>query len=128
MGFFSWITQDTGESIANTYSSRRTFSVTMTDDKGNRWVEKDYDGYGVFDGKDFYELLDEMNGGAGCRDAGITLSFSSKPHKSPLALSVRCLLRRRFSEGLPKPRIFLLIKNCYATNQIRTIRHDRVDD
>ena len=83
MGFFSWITQDTGESIANTYSSRPTFSVTMTDDKGNRWREEDYEGYGVFGGKDFYELLDEMNGGSGCRDAGIELSFSTKPHKSP---------------------------------------------
>ena len=83
MGLFSWITQDTGESIANTYSSRRTFPVTMTDDKGRCWQEKNYDGYGVFGGKDFYELLDEMNGGSGCRDAGIELSFSTKAHKSP---------------------------------------------
>ena len=83
MGFFSWITQDTGESIANTHSSRHTFSVTMTDDKGNRWREENYDGYGRFGGKDFYELLDEMNGGSGCRDAGIELSFSGKPHNSP---------------------------------------------
>ena len=35
----------------------------MTDDKGNRWEESNYDGYGVFGGKDYYALLDEMNGG-----------------------------------------------------------------
>ena len=34
----------------------------MTDDKGNEWIEDNYDGYGVFGGKDFYELMAEMNG------------------------------------------------------------------
>jgi len=34
----------------------------MFDDKGNRWEEKKYDGYGVFGGKDFYDLVAEMNG------------------------------------------------------------------
>jgi len=52
MGFFSWYTQDTGESIANNYSSRPTFTVFMVDDKGNKWREDDYEGYGVFGGKD----------------------------------------------------------------------------
>jgi hypothetical protein len=28
----------------------------MIDDKGNIWEEKEYDGYGVFGGKDYYEL------------------------------------------------------------------------
>ena len=83
MGFFSWITQDTGQSISNNYSIRPTFSVTMTDDKGNRWREENYGGYGVFGGKDFYELLDEMNGGYGDRNRGINLSFSGQPYKSP---------------------------------------------
>ncbi len=62
MGFFSWKTQDTDKSIANKYSIRRTFRVQMMDNKGNVWTEDDYDGYGVFDGKDYYELLAEMNG------------------------------------------------------------------
>lgn len=62
MGFFSWVTQDTGKSIANSYSSRKPFKVVMLDDKGNRWVENNYEGYGCFNGKDFYELLAEMNG------------------------------------------------------------------
>jgi hypothetical protein len=62
MGFFSWKTQDTDKSIANQYSNRKTFRVQMMDNKGNVWTEDDYEGYGNFGGKDFYELLAEMNG------------------------------------------------------------------
>jgi len=78
MGFFSWKTNDTKRSIANQYSSRSTFTVYMRDNKGNVWVEEDYDGYGVFGGKDYYELLAEMNGLEPDRDAGISLQFDSK--------------------------------------------------
>ena len=62
MGFFSWKTQDTDKSICNEHSNRKTFSVQMMDNKGNVWTEDNYDGYGRFGGKDFYELLAEMNG------------------------------------------------------------------
>jgi hypothetical protein len=62
MGFFSWNTMDTDESIANEHSNRKTFRVQMMDNKGNVWTEDNYDGYGRFGGKDFYELLAEMNG------------------------------------------------------------------
>ena len=62
MGFFSWRTQDTDRSIANNYSTRKTFTVVMIDNKGNKWVEQSYEGYGIFGGKDYYELLAEMNG------------------------------------------------------------------
>ena len=62
MGFFSWNTQDTDKSIANQYSNRKTFRVQMMDNKGNVWTEDDYEGYGRFGGKDYYELLAEMNG------------------------------------------------------------------
>ena len=34
----------------------------MLDNKGNVWTEDNYEGYGKFGGKDFYELLAEMNG------------------------------------------------------------------
>lgn len=61
MGFFSWKTQDTNRSIANLFSSRKTFEVTMTDDKGNRYTEKNYEGYGKFDEKDYHQLMAEMN-------------------------------------------------------------------
>ena len=36
--------------------------VVMCDDKGNKYVEECYEGYGVFGEKDFYELFAEMNG------------------------------------------------------------------
>jgi hypothetical protein len=62
MGFFSWNTQDTDKSIANQYSNRKTFRVQMMDNKGNVWTENEYEGYGRFGGKDYYELLAEMNG------------------------------------------------------------------
>jgi len=62
MGFFSWKTQDTDRSIANNYSTRKTFTVVMIDNKGNKWFEQSYEGYGIFGGKDYYELLAEMNG------------------------------------------------------------------
>ena len=63
MGFFSWKTSDTGRSIANEYQdAREVFTVFMHDDKGKVWIEESYGGYGVFGGKDYYELLAEMNG------------------------------------------------------------------
>ncbi len=76
MGFFSWMTQDTGRSICNNYSNRKPFSVTMTDNKGMRWTENNYEGYGDFGGKDYYELLSEMNGGASDREEGIRMAFA----------------------------------------------------
>ena len=79
MGFFSWITQDTNRSIANNYSTRKPFTVYMTDDKGNRWQEDEYEGYGDFGGKDYYELLSEMNGGPSDRDEGIRMAFQNDP-------------------------------------------------
>lgn len=74
MGFFSWKTQDTKKSIANRYSIKSTFTVYMLDDKGNVWEEVDYDGYGKFGGKDYYELLAEMNGLESDRMKGIELA------------------------------------------------------
>lgn len=82
MGFFSWITNDTDKSIANVHSGKKTFKVVMTDDKGNKWIEDSYDGYGKFGGKDYYQLLAEMNRPELCtgdvdkdRSIGIRLEF-----------------------------------------------------
>ena len=61
MGNFSWLTSDTNKSIACTYSSREAFTVYLIDNAGNVWREDDYEGYGVFGGKDYYALLAEMN-------------------------------------------------------------------
>ena len=85
MGFFSWRTQDTDKSIANKWSARDTFRVQMMDDKGNVWTEDSYDGYGEFGGKDYYELLAEMNGLTAnntdeLRGKGIELAFSNGNH------------------------------------------------
>ena len=80
MGFFSWRTQDTDKSICNVHSHRTPFHVEMVDDKGNVWAEDNYDGYGEFGGKDYYELLSEMNGGPSDRNYGIDLAFKDHPN------------------------------------------------
>ena len=72
MGFFSWKTADTKESIPSCHSSRETFEVTLLAPDGRKWTEDYYEGYGVFGGKDVYELLAELHGQEG-RGAGITL-------------------------------------------------------
>tara|TARA_R110002051_G_C8368524_1_gene443121 strand:- start:38 stop:289 length:252 start_codon:yes stop_codon:yes gene_type:complete len=50
----------------------------MKDDGGNTWREDSYEGYGDFGGKDYYELLAEMNDLGSDRSAGINLAFDSK--------------------------------------------------
>lgn len=75
MGQFSWFCQDTGERIV----AGENKTVYMTDDKGHTWKEECYKGYGVFGGKDFYELLAEMNGKGSDRIAGIDLAFGITP-------------------------------------------------
>ena len=60
MGFFSWKTQDTKRSIANRYSNRKTFTVYMVNPVTKEaFIESNYEGYGEFGGKDFYELVAE---------------------------------------------------------------------
>jgi hypothetical protein len=55
----------------------------MKDNKGNAWTEPNYQGYGVFGGKDFYELLAEMNGKESDRSVGIDIFFGDEPYISP---------------------------------------------
>jgi len=78
MGFFSWKTQDTDKSISNMHSERGSFFVVMHDNEGNKWTETEYDGYGEFGGKDYYELLAEMNGLTTAIE-GIHLCYSDRP-------------------------------------------------
>ena len=61
MGFFSWKTSDTNQSISNTYSSKGTFRVIMLMPNGDKFIEDDYEGYGVFGGIDFYDAVYELN-------------------------------------------------------------------
>ena len=72
-GQFSWMTQDTGQQIGS--QEGNTIPVYMFDNTGKYWFEPSYDGYGEFGGKDYYELLDQMNGGKGDRSKGIDLAF-----------------------------------------------------
>lgn len=85
MGQFSWFTQDTHHRIVND----EEYTVIMTDDKGNKYVENCYEGYGEFGGKDYFELLAEMNGYTlddmngdkeALRQKGIDLAFDGDPH------------------------------------------------
>lgn len=75
MGFFSWKTCDTDRSIANNWSGRETFKVHMITPGGQVFTESKYDGYGVFEGMDFYELLGVLNGLGANRYAAIDLVF-----------------------------------------------------
>jgi hypothetical protein len=79
MGYFSWKTCDTDRSIANQDSERPTFDVHMITPDGRTFTERNYEGYGEFGGKDFYELLAELNGLGTDRSAGIDLSFKDNP-------------------------------------------------
>lgn len=79
MGFFSWKTCDTDESIANIHSGKPVFTVHMITPDGRVFTENEYDGYGEFGGKDFYELLAELNGLGSDRYAGIDLCFKENP-------------------------------------------------
>lgn len=82
MGMFSWYTQDTNKRIV-AYQEK---PITMTDMFGNKWVEECYEGYGVFGGKDFYELLAEMNGLGSDRLKGIELAFEHAKGYNPFAI------------------------------------------
>jgi hypothetical protein len=79
-GQFSWMTQDTGQQIGS--QDENMIPVYMFDDKGKYYYENDYEGYGVFGGKDYYELLDQMNGGSGDRERGIDLAFGKEKTSS----------------------------------------------
>jgi hypothetical protein len=68
MGFFSWYTSDTNKSIPSHYSSRTTFKVNVITEDGQVFTEDNYEGYGVFGGKDIYTLCGEMNGHKGNTD------------------------------------------------------------
>lgn len=91
MGFFSWMTADTNESISNKYSERGALNVKMIDDKNNVYIETDYEGYGVFGGVDFFDLLLQMNEIKGDREEGIELYYEqSTTIKKPKIVSLSC--------------------------------------
>ena len=81
MGLFSWKIAKRGKSIPVAGSSRPTFTVYMVAPDGRRWKEEAYGGYGIFGGKDFFDLLDELNGGSGDRGDGIEKYYDEAPAK-----------------------------------------------
>lgn len=103
MGFFSWETSDTHQSIANCYTKKcKPVYLLMPD--GNHIHEKSYQGYGVFNGVDAYELLAKMNGEEGdenqLRSIGISLFFSDDGKKLPFVLKFSFDPNATY-EGLP---------------------------
>ena len=61
MGFFSWKTSDTQKSISNKYSDKGALPVYLITPGNEKIYEKEYQGYGVFDGYDAYALLARWN-------------------------------------------------------------------
>lgn len=61
MGYFSWIAQDTNESVKIDKNNKPICVYYLWDNDGNKWKESAYEGVGVFGGKDFFVLLYEMN-------------------------------------------------------------------
>ncbi|HAI19366.1 MAG TPA: hypothetical protein DCM10_15840 [Xanthomarina gelatinilytica] len=83
MGFFSWRTSDTNESVSNCHSSRGALPIKVLLPDGSQVIDRDYGGYGeFFDGDtylDFYELVHELTEdlhyGEGDREQGIKIWF-----------------------------------------------------
>lgn len=106
MGFFSWKTVDTGKSIANKHSRKKTFPVYMVAKSQTglyvQYVEINYEGYGEFGGKDYYELLAEMNGlndtGEDARSIGLRLAFHPEVYQKDL--NGRQVLYPQFFENI----------------------------
>ena len=64
MGFFSWKTSDTDKSISNKYSIEGALPVYVLIPKefGGGYIEENnYEGYGIFGGKDIYALVARWN-------------------------------------------------------------------
>jgi len=74
MGQFSWRTADTDRSILVDGS----VPCKMLSPDGRVWHEPNYEGYGKFGGKDYFELLAELNGLASDRQLGIDLLYSNE--------------------------------------------------
>ena len=95
-GQYSWMTHDSNTQIGS--EKENTINVTMFDDKGNKWEEKRYDGYGEFGGMDYYELLAQMNGIENAdRGDGIDIKFGKKKVKGKVLFPALVEDPRRFN-------------------------------
>jgi hypothetical protein len=94
MGFFSWLTADTKESIPNRYSNRGSRTVYLLQPDGRHIRSRYYDGYGIFGGIDVFRwILWRNKPEASTKDLeedrrlGIELLYSGEPLKYPLKFS-----------------------------------------
>ena len=96
MGFFSWKTSDTQETIWNEHCGDKCKPVKMLLPDGSVIIEESYEGYGVFGGIDFYEAVSTLNGYAPDRGKGISLMdvnyHESAPRRiiAPKLVSIGC--------------------------------------
>ena len=91
MGMYSWITSDTNESISNVYSVKGALPVKLLDNEGNEYFEDAYEGYGVFGGVEFYDLVATLNG-LNSRDDAISAAFGNEKLVLPKLVSADCTL------------------------------------
>lgn len=78
MGFFSWQTADTKESIGNIHSSKPSGVVYLFQPNGKPSIKGSaYSGYGEIGGVDVYEWLAETNFGVANRSIGIMADCGS---------------------------------------------------
>lgn len=75
MGCFSFLLCDTGESIKIDGKKK----IYMKDNNGNVFIEENYEGYGVFGGKDIYLLFAQMNN-LTVEDTGIDEDFDMEDY------------------------------------------------
>jgi len=101
MGFFSWKTADTEESISNKFSSKGSKPCKLVLPNGDTILENDYEGYGIFGGMDYYDIVADLNDGVG-RTEGIDISFNKKDPILPKIVTIDCLTKW---ENLPNSEI-----------------------
>lgn len=85
MGFFSWLTADTKETIANTYTDKhREEGVYLLCPDGSKIHEPFYEGYGIFGEQNAYVLLGRQNS----ERLGVTLQTDEEAFS--LGVSLDC--------------------------------------
>lgn len=67
MGYFSWVTSDTNKSICNIYSGKTTFPVYVLCPDQSIIREDNYEGNGIFGGRDIYALVAIWNVPDSCK-------------------------------------------------------------
>jgi len=114
MGFFSWQTCDTGESLQNVYAAaQKPFYILLPDNTTMRFVS--YDGYGRFvdaqgELTDAFELLAELNGwvrhewednSEQLREMGLSLMWHPELFGTQVFLKISFDPNAKYSENPP---------------------------